>query len=72
MALMPARVDKRRATYEDLLKVPDGKVAEIVDGELYVSPRPAAPHALAASVLGVELGGPLPPRTRRTGRLVDR
>ena len=58
MTLMPARLDKPRATYEDLLKVPDGNVAEIVDGELYVSPRPAAPHALAASVLGVDLGGP--------------
>jgi Uma2 family endonuclease len=51
-------VEKPRATYEDLLKVPDNKVAEIVDGELYVSPRPAAPHALAASGLGVDLGGP--------------
>ena len=49
MGAMPtSRIDKPRATYEDLLKVPDHKVAEIVDGELYVSPRPAAPHALAA------------------------
>ena len=31
---------KRRATYEDLLRVPDTMVAEIVDGELVVSPRP--------------------------------
>lgn len=59
MGAMPtSRIEKPRATYEDLLKVPDHKVAEIVDGELYVSPRPAAPHALAASVLGVDLGGP--------------
>ena len=59
MGAMPtSRVDKPRATYEDLLQVPNEKVAEIVDGELYVSPRPAAPHALAASVLGVDLGGP--------------
>lgn len=28
------------------------------DGELYASPRPALPHAHAASVLGMELGGP--------------
>jgi Uma2 family endonuclease len=46
-----------RATYDDLLAVPDNKVAEIVDGELFVSPRPASPHARSASVLGVELGG---------------
>jgi Uma2 family endonuclease len=43
---------RRRATYEDLMEVPDTKVAEIIDGELIVSPRPASPHALAASVIG--------------------
>jgi Uma2 family endonuclease len=57
-AVPTSRVEKPRATYEDLVKVPENKVAEIVDGELYVSPRPAAPHTLVASVLGVELGGP--------------
>ena len=46
---------KRKATYADLVKVPDGKVAEIVDGELFVSPRPASPHALAASTIGMAL-----------------
>jgi Uma2 family endonuclease len=49
---------KRRATYEDLLQVPDHKVAEIVDGDLHVSPRPASRHALAASGLYGELGPP--------------
>lgn len=49
---------KRRATYEDLLQVPANKVAEIVDGELHVSPRPSPSHALASSRLGAELGGP--------------
>jgi Uma2 family endonuclease len=47
-----------RATYEDLLRVPANKVAEILDGELYASPRPATPHALSGSVLGQELTGP--------------
>jgi Uma2 family endonuclease len=46
---------KRRATYEDLLQVPPHRVAEIVDGELHVSPRPASRHALAGSALGSEL-----------------
>jgi Uma2 family endonuclease len=46
---------KRRATYEDLLQVPDTKVAEIVDGELVVSPRPAARHALAAMGIAADL-----------------
>jgi Uma2 family endonuclease len=43
---------KRRATYEDLMQVPDTKIAEIVDGELIVSPRPASPHAYAAAAIG--------------------
>src|SRR3989442_12378466 len=33
-------------------------VAEIIDGELIVTPRPASPHARATSVLAVDLGGP--------------
>ncbi|MEZ4453914.1 MAG: Uma2 family endonuclease [Nannocystaceae bacterium] len=51
----PAR---RRATYEDVLAAPEHRVAEIVDGELYLHPRPAMPHAIAASALGEELGPP--------------
>ena len=49
---------KKPATYEDLIRVPDGKVAEILDGELYATPRPALRHANAASTLGMELGPP--------------
>ena len=47
---------KRRATYEDLMQVPDHLVAEIIDGELVTSPRPASPHAWASTVLGQDLG----------------
>ncbi len=43
---------KRRATYDDLREVPDHLVAEMFDGDLYASPRPALPHAHATSVLG--------------------
>jgi Uma2 family endonuclease len=55
---MVARVDpaRRRATYQDLLKVPDHFVAEIVDGELYATPRPASPHARAVWAIGQDLG----------------
>lgn len=55
-----AQSDRRRqpATYEDLLKVPDHLVAEIVDGELYATPRPAPRHADASSALGGMLHGP--------------
>lgn len=49
---------KRRATYEDLLAVPDHLVAEILDGELYTSPRPAPRHAVTTSGLGADLSGP--------------
>lgn len=48
---------RRRATYEDLLEVPDHMVAEIIDGDLIASPRPASPHALAASAIGSDLFG---------------
>jgi len=56
----PAR---RRATYEDLLQVSDLLIAEIVDGELITSPRPAFPHAHAASAITQDLG----PFARRPG-----
>ncbi|MBI4868035.1 MAG: Uma2 family endonuclease, partial [Candidatus Wallbacteria bacterium] len=46
------------ATYEDLLQVPDHLLAQIIDGELVVLPRPAFRHARASSVLGADLLGP--------------
>lgn len=49
---------KPRATYEDLCRVPEHLVAEILDGELFTSPRPAVPHAHAGSVLASEIIGP--------------
>ncbi|QRK09144.1 Uma2 family endonuclease [Archangium violaceum] len=45
------------ATYADLEALPEGVVGELIGGELHVSPRPAGPHTVAASVLGIELGG---------------
>jgi Uma2 family endonuclease len=54
----PLPQPKRRATYEDLMQVPDTKVAEIIDGELVVSPRPASAHARAASTLQADISGP--------------
>lgn len=42
-----AKTVTRPATYEDLLKVPDHLVAEIVEGELYASPRPSGAHGRA-------------------------
>ena len=49
---------KRRATYTDLRAVPAHLVAELIGGELHTQPRPAAPQALAASMLGMIIGNP--------------
>jgi Uma2 family endonuclease len=46
----------RPATYDDLVAVPEHLVAEIVDGELWTSPRPAPRHARASTRLGHRLG----------------
>jgi Uma2 family endonuclease len=50
-------VIKANATYDDLVEVPDNLVAEIVDGNLHTSPRPASRHALAQSSLQTLIGG---------------
>jgi len=47
---------KPKATYEDLVGLPEHLVGEILDGELHASPRPSASHALAASTLQSDLG----------------
>jgi len=49
---------RRPATYEDLLAVPEHRVAEIIDGDLYSFPRPSSLHSRAASRLGSRLGPP--------------
>jgi Uma2 family endonuclease len=46
----------RPATYEDLAALPDHVVAEIVDGELHASPRPAPRHARAATRISNQIG----------------
>ncbi|HEU4615684.1 MAG TPA: Uma2 family endonuclease [Kofleriaceae bacterium] len=53
----PAR-DPRDELYERYLAVPEHLRAEIIEGTLYVWPRPAPKHANAASVLGGELNPP--------------
>jgi len=49
---------KKTATYADLVALPPHLVGEIIDGELIASPRPAMPHARAASRLTMDLGNP--------------
>lgn len=49
---------RRRASYQDVLDAPAHTVAEIVAGELRLSPRPAAPHQAVTTALSDELGPP--------------
>jgi Uma2 family endonuclease len=56
---MPSASTKSRsASYEDVLRLPENVIGEIVDGDLIVSPRPASRHAMASSAIGGELAGP--------------
>lgn len=49
---------RRRATYQDILDLPDNLTGQIVDGELVASPQPVVRHQRAASILGMDLGPP--------------
>jgi Uma2 family endonuclease len=49
---------RRRATYADYVAVPEHQRAEIIDGTLYVFPRPAPRHAFTSSMLVGKLTGP--------------
>jgi Uma2 family endonuclease len=53
-----AETARKSATYEDVLNAPEHLVAEIIDGELFTSPRPASRHTRASSVLGGKLMPP--------------
>jgi Uma2 family endonuclease len=48
---------QKPATYQDLVALPEHLVGELIDGDLYASPRPASRHAKVSSVLGMDLGG---------------
>ena len=51
----PAR---KRATYDDLYSIPENMIGEIIDGELFVSPRPSPRHSKASSVLSAGIVTP--------------
>ena len=43
------------ATYQDVVDAPEGMIAEIIDGNLQLQPRPAPSHARACSLLSARL-----------------
>ena len=47
----------KRATYQDVLNAPEDKVAEILDGELFLTPRPGFRHARAQAAAHGQLWG---------------
>lgn len=55
---MAAKSERKGATYADLEALPSNQVGELIDGVLHANPRPALPHAAAASAIGDELGPP--------------
>jgi Uma2 family endonuclease len=48
----PTNAPATRATYADVLAAPDHVNAELIDGRLFMTPRPAVLHAHAAWQLG--------------------
>ncbi len=46
------------ATYADIEALPPNMVGQLIGGVLHAHPRPASPHAAAASAIGEELGPP--------------
>jgi Uma2 family endonuclease len=51
----------RRATYQDIVDLPEGVVGEIISGVLHTQPRPRFSHAKASSKLGAKLDNEFDP-----------
>jgi Uma2 family endonuclease len=51
-----APMTRRPATYQDVLDAPEGKTAELVDGELFLMSRGRSRHAWAIGRLFADLG----------------
>jgi Uma2 family endonuclease len=49
---------KPRPTYDDVCKLPEHVIGEILDGQLFATPRPRVRHARVSTVLGAALVGP--------------
>lgn len=54
---MPLAAPAAPDLYAELEALPENLVGEIIDGNLFAQPRPAAPRAVASSCLGADLHG---------------
>ena len=70
MVADPAKPFARRATYQDVLDAPPHLIAEVMNGELYLQPRPVIAHQRASSELGIDLGGSVGRRGPPDGWLI--
>lgn len=55
------------ATYDDVIKAPEDKIAELVAGELYLSPRPRIRHSRVLGTLHSALYGEFQQGARGSG-----
>lgn len=55
MVAKPTPPVPRRATYQDVLDAPEHLIAEVINGELVLQPRPVIAHQGASSELGADL-----------------
>lgn len=54
---MPGGPVRKRATYDDVLAAPPNMTAQVLDGELFLMPRPRRSHLRTGSGLGAFLFG---------------
>ena len=53
-----ASAARKLADYSDVLSAPADHIAQVIDGDLVLQPRPRSRHARASSRLGGGLDGP--------------
>jgi Uma2 family endonuclease len=64
---MSRPASKMRATYQDVIDAPDLLIAEILDGELVLTPRPGPAHSTASLLLARRLAAPFQDAVRGPG-----
>jgi len=67
---MTAPPRKTPATYKDVLDAPEHSIAQVVDGELHLQPRPACRHTEFASALLMVLGSKFGSNAGASGRWI--